>query len=197
MGGRGSSASRNSNSNSLSPAAFETYVLKNDTEVMYRGYSAASQEELETRTYEMLTGTHRLSGNKTSATGRGLYFASTEVEANSYAIRRAGEQGHGYKNVIVATLAKDAKIANQDTLNKLYTQQNEEAGKLLQQAFSSGISQSEARKLGDQSNAIRRMDIGTYALSKGYDAIKTGFGETVVLNQKKIIYKRKKSGGLG
>lgn len=49
----------------------------------------------------------------------------------------------------------------------------------------------EADKLGEQSDALRNTDIGTYAKSKGYDALKTAFGETVVLNQKKVIYRRK------
>lgn len=60
----------------------------------------------------------------------------------------------------------------------------------MRRAFARGTSPEEGKRLGMKSDALRNMDIGTYAKSKGYDALKTAFGETVVLNQKKIIYRR-------
>lgn len=179
-----------SGTTSMSPAQFDRYVRDNGTEVMYRGYSAASQEELEQRTNELLSGTHRESGEKTSASGRGLYFANNEAEASGYMTRRKGEQEHQYGNVATATLRKDAKIADPNTLANLYRQQSNEAGDLMMKAFSGKVSAEESRRLGQRSDALRNMDIGTYAKSKGYDALKTPFGETVVLNQRKIIYRR-------
>lgn len=190
MGGRGGSSGMGTGTTSMTPAQFDKYVRRNGTEVMYRGYSASSQEELEQRTNELLTGTHRESGEHTSASGRGLYFANNEAEASGYVTRRQGEQGHQYGRVATATLRKDAKIANQNTLNLLYQQRANEAADLMRRAFARGVSPSEGKRLGKQSNTIRNMDIGSYAKSKGYDALKTAFGETVVLNQKKIIYRR-------
>lgn len=191
MGGRGSGSGMGfSGTTSMSPVQFDRYVRENGTEVMYRGYSAASQEELEQRTSELLTGTHRESGEKTSASGRGLYFANNEAEASGYVTRRQSEQGHQYGNVATATLRKDAKIADANTLAGLYRQQSNEAGDLMRRAFARGTSLEEGERLGKQSDALRNMDIGTYAKSKGYDALKTAFGETVVLNQKKVIYRR-------
>lgn len=176
---------------SMTPAQFDRYVRENGTEVMYRGYSASSQEELEQRTNELLTGTHRESGEHTSASGRGLYFANNEAEASGYVTRRQGEQGHQYGNVATATLRKDAKIADPNTLANLYGQKSNEAGDLMSRAFSAyKTNPGEAERLGRQSDTLRNMDIGTYAKSKGYDALKTAFGETVVLNQKKVIYRR-------
>lgn len=190
MGGRGSGSNMGSGTTSMSPAQFDRYVRDNGTEVMYRGYSAASQEELEQRTSELLTGTHRESGENTSASGRGLYFANNEAEASGYMTRRQGEQGHQYGNVATATLRKDTKIADQNVLNSLYQQKGNEAGDLMRRAFARGTSPEEGERLGKQSDALRNMDIGTYAKSRGYDALKTAFGETVVLNQKKIIYRK-------
>lgn len=174
----------------MSPSQFDRYVRENGTEVMYRGYSAASQEELQQRTDELLAGTHRESGEGTSASGRGLYFANNEAEASGYVTRRQNEQGHYYGNVAIATLRKDAKIADQNTLNSLYQQKGNEAGDLMRRAFARGISPEEGKKLGQQADTLWNMDIGHYARSKGYDAIRTAFGETVVLNQKKVIYRR-------
>lgn len=191
MGGRGGNSGMGTGTTSMSPAQFDRYVRENGTEVMYRGYSAASQEELEQRTSELLAGTHRESGDRTSASGKGLYFANNEAEASGYVTRRRSEQGHQYGNVATATLRKDTKIADQNTLNSLYQQKGDEAGNLLKRAFSMyKTNPSEAERLGKQSDALRNMDIGTYAKSKGYDALKTAFGETVVLNQKKVIYRR-------
>lgn len=191
MGGRGSSLGMGSGTTSMSPAQFDRYVRENGTEIMYRGYSAASQDELEQRTNELLAGTHRESGEKTSASGRGLYFANNEAEASGYVTRRQQEQGHEYGNVATATLRKDAKIADQNTLNSLYQQQANEAGSLTREALKFyKTDPTKAERIGKQSDAIRSMDIGRYAKSKGYDAIKTAFGETVVLNQKKVIYRR-------
>lgn len=190
MGGRGGNSGMGHGTTSMTPAQFDRYVRENGTEVMYRGYSAASQEELEQRTSELFSGTHRVSGEGTSASGRGLYFANNEAEASGYATRRQGEQGHQYGNVATATLRKDAKIADQSMLNSLYQQKGDEASDLMRRAFARGTPPEEGRKLGQQSDALRNMDIGTYAKSKGYDAIRTAFGETVVLNQKKVIYRR-------
>lgn len=188
--GRKGNSGMGTGTTSMSPAQFDKYVRDNGTEVMYRGYSASSQEELEQRTSELLTGTHRESGEKTSASGRGLYFANNEAEASGYVTRRQNEQGHQYGNVATATLRKDAKIADPNTLANLYRQQSNEAGDLMRRAFARGTSPEEGERLGRQSDALRNMDIGTYAKSKGYDALKTAFGETVVLNQKKVIYRR-------
>lgn len=191
MGGRGGNSGMGTGTTSMTPAQFDRYVRENGTEVMYRGYSASSQEELEQRTNELLAGTHRESGEHTSASGRGLYFANNEAEASGYVTRRQGEQGHQYGNVATATLRKDTKIADQGTLNSLYRQQADEASEMGMQAFKLYRTDPvKAEKLGRQSDALRNMDIGTYAKSKGYDAIRTGFGETVVLNQRKIIYRR-------
>lgn len=191
MGGRGGNSGMGHGTTSMTPAQFDRYVRENGTEVMYRGYSAASQEELEQRTSELLSGTHRVSGEGTSASGRGLYFANNEAEASGYVTRRQSEQGHQYGNVATATLRKDTKIADQNMLNSLYQQKGDEAGDLMRKAFARGTSPEEGERLGRQSDALRNMDIGTYAKSKGYDALKTAFGETVVLNQKKVIYRRK------
>ena len=191
MGGRGGNSGMGHGTTSMTPAQFDRYVRENGTEVMYRGYSAASQEELEQRTSELLSGTHRVSGEGTSASGRGLYFANNEAEASGYATRRQSEQGHQYGNVATATLRKDTKIADQNTLNSLYRQKGNEVGNLMKEAF--GLYKTDpvkAEKIGMQSDALQNMDIGTYAKSKGYDALKTAFGETVVLNQKKVIYRR-------
>lgn len=191
MGGRGGNSGMGTGTISMPPAQFDKYVRENGTEVMYRGYSAASQEELEQRTSELLAGTHRESGEKTSASGRGLYFANNEAEASGYVTRRQSEQGHQYGNVATATLRKDTKIADQNTLNSLYRQKGDEAGNLMKEAFRLYKTDPiKAEKIGMQSDALRNMDIGTYAKSKGYDALKTAFGETVVLNQKKVIYRR-------
>lgn len=88
MGGRGNSLGMGTGTTSMSPAQFDRYVRENGTEVMYRGYSAASQEELDQRTSELLAGTHRESGDRASASGRGLYFADNEAEASGYVTRR-------------------------------------------------------------------------------------------------------------
>lgn len=189
-GGKVVYVSKGENATSMGPAQFDRYVRENGTEVIYRGYSAASQNELEQRTNELLTGTHRESGENASASGRGLYFADNEIEASGYVTRRQQEQGHQYGNVAIATLRKDTKIADPNTLNSLYQQKDAEASDLMNKAFSPGISRADGKKLGEQSDSIRNMDIGTYAKSKGYDAIKTALGETVVLNQKKVIYRR-------
>lgn len=122
MGGRGGSSGMGTGTTSMTPVQFDKYVRRNGTEVMYRGYSASSQEELEQRTNELLTGTHRESGEHTSASGRGLYFANNEAEASGYVTRRQGERGHQYGRVATATLRKDTKIADQNTLNSLYQQ---------------------------------------------------------------------------
>ena len=167
MGGRGSGSNMGSGTTSMSPAQFDRYVRDNGTEVMYRGYSEG-----------------------TSASGKGLYFANNEAEASGYVTRRQSEQGHQYGNVATATLRKDTKIADQNTLNSLRQQKGDEATGLMRRAFARGTSPEEGERLGKQSDALRNMDIGTYAKSKGYDALKTAFGETVVLNQKKIIYRK-------
>lgn len=190
MGGRGGSSGMGTGTTSMLPAQFDRYVRENGTEVMYRGYSAASQEELEQRTSELFAGTHRESGDRTSASGKGLYFANNEAEASGYVTRRQSEQGHQYGNVATATLRKDTKIADQNTLNSLYQQKGNEATDLMRRAFARGTPPEEGERLGRQSDALRNMDIGTYAKSRGYDALKTAFGETVVLNQKKIIYRK-------
>lgn len=139
----------------------------------------------------MFAGTHRVSGDNTSASGRGLYFANNEAEAAGYSTRRQTEQGHGYGNVVTATLRRDAKIADQQTLNKLYAQKNDEASKLITEAVKLyRTDEAKAAVIGRKGDEIRNMDIGSYAKLQGYDAIRTAFGETVVLNQSKIIYRK-------
>ena len=190
MGGRGGKSNMGAGTTSMTPTQFDKYVQENGTEIIYHGYSAASQEELQQRINELLTGIHRESGERTSAAGRGLYFANNETEASGYVTRRQSEQGHEYGRVSVATLRKDAKIGDQNTIKALYQQKHNEYSEIMSKAFEKGITKAESKTLGDKANALYNMDIGTYAKSKGYDALRTYDGNTIVLNQKKLIYRR-------
>lgn len=165
---------------------FNDYVKKNETEVWYRGYSANTKKELEEQTEQMLKGLARVSGEETSATGKGLYFTKKIKEAENYSKIRDKKYGE----VITATLKKEAKIADHEQLNKLYSQKTREANDLSNKIWETNDVKVQ-KELNEKVIELRNMDIGTYAKLKGYDAIEAGFDEYVVLNQKMLIYKIK------
>ena len=165
---------------------FADYVKKYETEVWYRGYSANTKKELEEQAEQMLKGLARVSGEETSATGRGLYFTKKKNEAENYSKIRDKKYGE----VITATLKKEAKIADHEQLNKLYSQKTREANDLSNKIWETNDIKIQ-KELNEKVKELRNMDIGTYAKLKGYDAIEAGFDEYVVLNQKMLIYKIK------
>ena len=170
----------------FSEKEFNNYVNKNETEVWYRGYSANTKRELEEQIEQMLKGLARISEEETSATGKGLYFTKKINEAENYSKIRDKKYGE----VITATLKKEAKIADHEQLNKLYSQKTREANDLSNKIWETNDVKVQ-KELNEKVKELRNMDIGTYAKSKGYDAIEAGFDEYVVLNQKMLIYKAK------
>ena len=170
----------------FSEKEFDDYVKKYETEIWYRGYSANTKKELEEQTEQMLKGLARISGEETSATGKGLYFTKKIKEAENYSKIRDKKYGE----VITATLKKEAKIADHEQLNKLYSQKTREANDLSNKIWETNDVKIQ-KELNEKVKELRNMDIGTYAKLKGYDAIEAGFDEYVVLNQKMLIYKIK------
>lgn len=168
----------------FSSKEFNDYVKKNKTEILYRGYSANTKKELEEQTMAMLKGLARISGEDTSATGKGLYFTKKMNEAENYSKIRDKKYG----DVITATLRKNSKIADHEQLNKLYSQKTREANDLSNKIWETNDVKIQ-KELNEKVKELRNMDIGTYAKLKGYDAIEAGFDEYVVLNQKMLIYK--------
>lgn len=145
---------------------------------LYRGFSASSKLELNSQINDMLAKKARVSSEKTSASGRGLYFTTEKSEAENYAKIRQSEQKHRYSNVVIATL--HGKIAKYYDLS---VQKTNEYNELMSKAI-----EQNSRKLGNKANELRNMDLGDYAKLKGYDGINVGDGTFVVVNQGKLHY---------
>lgn len=185
MGGRGA---KFSNSKMLlNPKQFDDYVKKNKTIVLYRGFSDDTVEGLEKQRTDMQNKTARLSGEKTSAAGKGLYFAGDIETANGYSVL----YNKKYSDVITATVRKNAKILSNSELGNLYSEKNNKQ-LMLSQKYWNTNSEKLRDKLKKQIDFLQQIDIASYAKSKGFDVIDNGFNEYVVVNQNVLIYKNEK-----
>ena len=190
MGSRGSSKRRReSGTRVLSASEFDNYVNKNQTDVIYRGFSAQSKESEQKYISDMQNGLATMSGEQTSGVGRGLYFSLDKSYAEGYVQRRRTELNQNYGTTVVATIKKGAKIASHNDVNDLQLKKSEEASSYTKNIWSKGLSEKEIKKAYAKMDKLEHMDIGTYARSKGYDAMYYG-GDVIVLNQKVLIYKK-------
>ena len=70
--------------NTLPPSDFEEFIRENDLQVMYRGISAETPEQLEHYTNELLNGEFYI--DQRGASGAGMYAAGSERAVRMYAI---------------------------------------------------------------------------------------------------------------
>lgn len=171
---------------------FEKFVKENNMPIAYRGYSAPSQSELDARFNSLVEGTARISSDKSSGLGKGLYFAKTEDEAKDYMLRRMYENSDDFGRVDVITFKKDAKIIDYD---ELHVSKLEDESKLSEKAFEMraqfGKDSKEYKDAKDEYYNVANMDDDEYVKYKGYDAIyHQGTGYTIVVNQKALVIKK-------
>lgn len=176
----------------LSGKKFDDFVRENNAKVIYRGYSAPSQEELDARFESLSQGTARVSSDKSSALGKGVYFADSKDEANSYMSRRMGEGGDKFGRVDEVALKVGAKVIDYDELHKIKL---EEISKMTEEISDIrdkfGTKSKEYRKAKDEYYDFKDMEDDEFARYMSYDAIyHKATGYTVVINQKAIVIKK-------
>lgn len=192
-GGGGSSIANRAKPSVMNPDDFDDYVSKNGLKTIYRGYSADSEETASGYFDTMKEGTAPVSGDKSSALGKGLYFSESQEEATGYMQRRQHETGDTSGRVCTAALDVGAKIVD---FNELSRNKLAETHESIDKAF-------EAKERGD-TEAYKQhkdryydlsdMDITEYATSKGYDAMyEPAMKYTIVINQKALVYRDEKS----
>lgn len=143
---------------------------------IYRGVSFNTQNELDNYVKNIRKGVEvRESSEKTSASGKGLYFTANKSEAQDYVTRRKLENNHKFGTVISFEIDNSNIISYYD----LSLQQSNESKELMEQALSENN-----QSLGKKADNLRNMDKGEYAKMKGYNAIDVGDGTIVVVNQK-------------
>lgn len=176
----------------LAAKAFEKFVAENNAKVIYRGYSASSQAELDSRFDDLIQGTARVSGEKSSALGKGVYFSDTKNEANDYMLRRMGEAGSKFGRVDEVTFKPGVKIGDYD---EIHSGKLQEESDLMQKVFKIkselGQDSKEYKIAKDKYYDIAEMDYDEYAKYKGYAAIyHKGTGYTIVIDQKALVIKK-------
>lgn len=170
-----------------SPKGFDNYVKENGLTPIYRGYSAESDEQLAEYRESYKNGTVPESGEKSSALGKGVYFSTSQSEAEGYMSRRQGEKGESKGRVTTAALDIDAKVGDYNELKQKKLQDESDA---IQKAFEAKASgkNDEYNKLRDAYYDIAEMSFEDYVRSQGYDAIQEpALGYIVVMNQKALV----------
>ena len=169
---------------------FDEYVEKNGLQRLYRGYSADTAEHLDEYENSIRSGKSSTSGEKTSALGKGVYFANDHTEAEGYMNRRKQENGDNYGRVTTAALDVGAKIGDFNDYQLQKFEAESELNKKAIQELVSGGGVEAGQKLADQAMAIRQMSVPEYAANKGMDALyDDATGYTVVMNQNALVVK--------
>ena len=168
------------------PDDFDKYIEANGLKPLYRGYSASSEDQLEEFSNSIKNGTSKVSGEKTSAFGVGIYFASSRNEAEGYMQRRQNEQGEEFGKVSTAALDVGAKVGD---YGEYEHQKFQDEWDLRGQYFELPKEAKEERqKIRDQADKLARMTVPEYAASKGCDAVyEPGFGYTIVTNPNALV----------
>lgn len=188
-GGGGGAATRSAPT-LKSAKEFDDYVEKNGLKKLYRGYSAATQENLDEYEESIRTGTSSSSGEKTSALGKGVYFANDHTEAEGYMNRRKQENGDQYGRVTTAALDVGAKTGDFNEYQRMKFEAESELNKKAVKELVSGGGVEAGQKLADQAMEIRQMSVPEYAATKGLDALYDNTtGYTVVMNQNALVVK--------
>lgn len=169
---------------------FDEYVEKNGLKTIYRGYSADTPEHLDEYEESIKTGSSALSGDRTSALGKGVYFADDATEAEGYMNRRKDETGDKYGRVTTAALDVGAKTGDyREFEHKKFEAESDLNTKAIE-TLGKGGTMEEARAIADQAMEIRRMSVAEYAATQGYDAVyDKNTGYTVVTNQNALVVK--------
>lgn len=169
---------------------FEDYVEKHGLKKLYRGYSADTPERLDEYENSIRSGKSSMSGEKTSALGKGVYFANDHTEAEGYMNRRKQENGDKYGRVTTAALDVGAKIGDFNEHQRMKFDAESELNKKAIQELVSGGGVEAGQKLADQAMEIRQMSVPEYAATKGFDALYDNTtGYTVVMNQNALVVK--------
>ena len=169
---------------------FDDYVEKNGLKKLYRGYSADTAEHLDEYENSLRSGKSSVSGEKSSALGKGVYFANDQTEAEGYMNRRKQENGDEYGRVTTAALDVGAKTGDFNEYQRMKFDAESELNKKAIQELVSGGGVEAGRKLADQAMEIRQMSVPEYAAIKGLDALyDNATGYTVVMNQSALVVK--------
>lgn len=170
-----------------SPKSFDKYVEENKLTPIYRGYSAETKEQLAEYQESYKTGTVPESGEKSSALGKGVYFSTSESEAEGYMQRRQGEKGQSKGRITTAALDVDAKIGDYNELKKKKLQDESDALSKAFEAKEQGDMDA-YKKLKDKYYDIGEMSFEDYAKSQGCHAIvEPALGYVVVIDQKALV----------
>lgn len=180
----------------VSPNEFDKYVAENNL-IMQRTYSAQSKEVLGAYRNELYNGKWYVDCSKGGAMhGEGMYVYSENapkvtdsMKQSVKGIQSLNEENSGnkYHNVETMTLTKDANVISENNLLKLFENEVEkyanthsmdyfDAQDVFAEIFPNNHPESESA-----------VDLGMYAAAKGYDAINTESGVSVVLNRTKLI----------
>ena len=169
---------------------FDDYVEKNGLKKLYRGYSADTPEHLDDYENSIRSGKSSLSGEKTSALGKGVYFANDHDEAEGYMNRRKQENGDQYGRVTTAALDVGANIGDFNEYQRMKFDAESDLNKKAVHELVSGGGVEAGQKLADQAMEIRQMSVPEYAATKGIDALYDNTtGYTVVMNQNALVVK--------
>lgn len=170
-----------------SPKNFEEYVKKNGLTPIYRGYSAENDEQLAEYQESYKNGTVPESGDKSSALGKGVYFATSQTEAEGYRSRRQEEKGQSKGRITTAALDVDAKVAD---YNEMKSKKLADESDYISRAFEAKEKgdKEEYNKLKDAYYKTAEMSFEEYVKSQGVDAIiEPALGYVVVINQKALV----------
>lgn len=167
-----------------SPKNFDKYVKENGLKTIFRGYSAPTDEDLKKRSQDLKSGRSIVSGEKSSAMGKGVYFTSEKSEAEGYMNRRKQENGDDFGEVATAALDVGAKVGD---YRDYETEKFETYAKMMEEVWEQPTKEA-MREMADEAMKIQNMSVSEYAASKGCDAIyDQGTGYTIVMNQNALV----------
>lgn len=170
-----------------SPDEFDRYVEEHGLKKIYRGYSADSDEQLAEYAESHKLGTVPESGDKSSALGRGIYYADSKSEAESYMYRRGEGKSQAKGRVTTAALDVDAKVGTQSELRQKKFEDESAMRSKIFAAQREGDTDT-YNKLVSEYLELEQMSFEDYLRKLGYDAIydpTTGY--TVVVRQKALV----------
>jgi len=180
----------------VSPAEFDKYAAENNL-IMQRTYSAQNKEVLDVYRNELYNGKWYVDCSTGGAMhGEGMYAYSENsskvpdsMKQSIKDIQSLNEErrGNKYHNVETMTLTKDANVISENNLLTLFENEVEKYANTHNMDYFDAQDIFAEIFPNNHDESDTAVDLGMYAAAKGYDAINTDGGISVVLNRTKLI----------